>query len=80
MEHEFINEKLAYFRLSKKDRIWFFKHDGLVKAIAMPDGTHYTLSGHTDREVIDEMMKRPFGKQYPSGVRCAVLSVFSTWL
>lgn len=25
MEYEFINEKLAYFRISKTDRVWFFK-------------------------------------------------------
>lgn len=38
MEHEFISDKLACFRISVTDRIWFFKHDGVVKAIAVPDG------------------------------------------
>ena len=80
MEHEFINDRLAYFRISMKDRIWFFKHDGKVDAIAIPDGSHFTLSGHTDREVLSQMFERPFGKKYPSQVRCAVLSVFHYWL
>lgn len=80
MEHEFINDRLAYFRISMKDRIWFFKHDGKVDAIAIPDGSHFTLSGHTDREVLSQMFERPFGKKYPSHVRCAVLSVFHYWL
>lgn len=80
MEHEFINDKLAYFRISKTDRIWFFKHAGIVKAIAVPDGLHITLSGRSDREVIESIRERPFGKLYPSQVRCAVLSVFRNWL
>lgn len=82
MEHEFINEKLAYFRVSKTDRVWFFKMgvEATVKAIAVPDGSHFTLSGHTDREVIDAMLQRPFGKKYPAQVSCAVLSVFHYWL
>lgn len=82
MEHEVINEKLEYFRISKTDRIWFFKMgpEETVKAIAVPDGSHFTLSGHTDREVLYAMLQRPFGQQYPSQVRCAVLSVFHNWL
>ena len=80
MEHEFINDKLAYFRISKTDRIWFFKNDGVVKAIAVPDGLHVTLSERSDREVIKLMSERPFGKSYPPQVRCAVLSVFHNWL
>lgn len=80
MEHEFINDRLAYFRISETDRIWFFKHSGTVKAIAIPDGTHFTLSGHSDREVLSRMLDRPFGRKYPSQVRCAILSVFHRWL
>lgn len=80
MEHEFISDKLACFRISVTDRIWFFKHDGVVKAIAVPDGLHVTLSGRSDKEVIKLMSERPFGKSYPSQVRCAVLSVFRNWL
>lgn len=72
MEHEFINDRLAYFRISMKDRIWFFKHDGKVDAIAIPDGSHFTLSGHTDREVLSQMFERPFGKKvsFACSVRC----------
>lgn len=82
MEHEFINEKLAYFRISKTDRVWFFKMgpEKTVKAIAVPDGSHFTLSGHTDREVMEAMLQRPFGQQNPCQVRCAVLSVYRQWL
>ena len=80
MDHEFIIDKLAYFKISATDRIWFFKHDGIVKAIAVPDGAHITLSGKSDREVVESMYERPFGKEHPSQVRCAVLSVFRNWL
>ncbi len=80
MEHEFISDKLAYFKISATDRIWFFKHDGIVKAIAVPDGAHITLSGKSDREVVESMYEHPFGKEHPSQVRCAVLSVFRNWL
>ena len=68
MDHEFINDKLAYFKISATDRIWFFKHDGIVKAIAVPDGAHITLSGKSDREVVESMYERPFGKEHPSQV------------
>lgn len=80
MEHEFINDKLAYFMISKTDRIWFFKHGGVVMAIAIPDGSHFILSSHSDREVLSQMFGRPFGRKYPSQVRCAILSVFHRWL
>ena len=80
MEHEFINDKLAYFRISKTDRIWFFKHGGVVMAIAIPDGSHFILSSHSDREILSQMLDRPFGRKSPSQVRCAILSVFHRWL
>ena len=80
MEHEFINDKLAYFRISKTDRIWFFKRNGIVEATAVPDGFHITLSDKSDREVVESMYEHPFGKKHPSQVRCAVLSVFRNWL
>lgn len=80
MEYEFISDKLAYFRISATDRIWFFKNGGVVMAIAIPDGSHFILSGHSDREALSQMLDRPFGRKYPSQVRCAILSVFHRWL
>ena len=80
MTCEFINDKLAFFRFDKTDRIWFFKSDDTVKAIAVPDGSHFTITGHTDKEVFEEMTSKPFGKRHPDLVRFALVSVFKMWM
>ena len=42
---EFVNENLAYMT-TDTDTLWFFKSkSGDVKAIAAPQGEHFTLTG-----------------------------------
>lgn len=77
---EFINENLAYMT-TDTDTLWFFKaKSGEVKAIAAPNGEHFTLTGNTADEVIDQIGKFRFGRDNLENLKIAVKRVFGAWL
>lgn len=77
---EFVNERLAYMT-TDTDTLWFFKSkSGDVKAIAAPQGEHFTLTGHTADEVIDQISRFRFGRDNLEKLKISVRRVFGAWL
>lgn len=76
----FVNDKLAYLA-TDTDTLWFFKSEsGDVKAIAAPEGEHFTLTGHSADEAIGQISQFRFGRDNLENLKVAVRRVFGAWL